>query len=190
MRLKNINFGIRVSTRMILLLAVVAAAIPAMAGGMRSADLKASGAGLAEEVRHQLVMLPYYSVFDNLEYDVQDGGVVVLSGQVTRPTLKSDAANAVRTLGGVNEVVNNIEVLPLSRYDDRIRIALYRALFANTRLDRYAIQAVPPIHIIVKNANITLVGVVASEADKNVAGVVASSVPGTFSVTNKLDVGK
>ncbi|HEY2934120.1 MAG TPA: BON domain-containing protein [Acidobacteriota bacterium] len=146
-------------------------------------------ARLSEEVRHQLVTLPYYDVFDNLEYSVH-GDTVILSGQVTRPTLKSDAENRVKRLEEVSKVINNIEVLPLSPNDDRIRIAAYRAIFSRPGLDRYALRAVPPIHIIVKNGTLTLVGVVSSEADKNQAGIVANSVPGVFKVTNNLRVEK
>jgi hyperosmotically inducible protein len=139
------------------------------------------------EVRHELVMLPYYGVFDNLEYRV-DGNTVTLMGQVTRPTLKSDAANVVKNIEGVEKVNNQIEVLPLSSMDDRIRMAEYRAIFSQPGLDRYALQAVPPIHIIVNNGKVTLVGVVANESDKNLAGVKANGVSGVFSVTNNLRV--
>ncbi len=148
-----------------------------------------SGRGLRREVRHQLVMLPYYSVFDNLEYKVE-GYTVELSGQVARPTLKSDAENVVKRVEGVEKVVNRIEVLPLSFYDDRIRRAEYRAIYRNPQLDRYALQPVPPIHIIVKNGNVTLVGVVANEMDKNIAFLKANGVPGVFSVINDLRVEK
>ncbi len=148
-----------------------------------------SGRGLRREVRHQLVMLPYYSVFDNLEYKVE-GYTVELSGQVAWPTLKSDAENVVKRIEGVEKVVNRIEVLPLSFYDNRIRRAEYRAIYRNAQLDRYALQAVPPIHIIVKNGNVTLVGVVVSEMDKNIAFLKANGVSGVFSVTNDLRVEK
>jgi hyperosmotically inducible protein len=143
---------------------------------------------LSQEVRHQLVMLPYYSVFDNLEYEVQGDGTVVLSGEVVRPTLKSDAAAVVRNLPGVEKVENKIQVLPLSPSDDRIRVAVYRAIFSNDQLYRYELRAVPPIHIIVKNGNVTLVGTVATQADKDVANVIANTVPGVFSVKNDLTV--
>jgi hyperosmotically inducible protein len=142
---------------------------------------------LQQEVRHQLVMLPYYSVFDNLEYKVE-GYSVELSGQVAWPTLKSDAENVVKRIEGVEKVVNHIEVLPLSPNDDRIRRAEYRAIYGNPQLDRYALQVVPPIHIIVKNGHVTLVGVVASEMDKNIAGLKANGVSGVFSVSNALRV--
>lgn len=144
---------------------------------------------LAKEVRHVLVMLPYYSVFDNLEYKV-DGDHVTLSGQVVRPTLKSDAEAVVKQIEGVAGVTNQIEVLPLSPNDDRLRRAEYRAIYGSSQLFRYSLQAVPPIHIIVKNGNVTLVGVVDSDTDRNVASIRANSVPGVFSVTNHLVVSK
>ena len=144
---------------------------------------------LAREVRHELVMLPYYSVFDNLAYRVK-GSTVELFGQVTRPTLKSDAEGVVKRIEGVEKVVNNIEVLPLSPMDDEIRLAVYRAIYGNPALSRYGRQAVPSIHIIVKNGNVTLEGVVDNEADKNIANLQANSVPNVFSVTNNLRVAR
>lgn len=140
---------------------------------------------VTREVRHELVMLPYYGVFDNLAYSVS-GGVVTLYGQVTKPTLKSDAGNAVKGIEGVTRVDNKIEVLPLSPMDEQIRRAEYRAIYSEPSLNRYAIQAVPPIHIIVNNGKVTLVGVVASDADKNLAGLRANGVSGVFSVDNEL----
>jgi len=142
-----------------------------------------------KEVRHELVMLPYYNVFDNLAFKV-DGSTVTLLGQVTRPTMKSDAERVVKNIEGVEKVVNNIQVLPLSPNDDRIRMAVYRAIYSQPALQRYGMQAVPPIHIIVNNGNVTLEGVVASEADKNIANVQANGVPGVFSVKNNLRVEK
>ncbi len=147
-------------------------------------------ARLAEEVRHQLLLLPYYGVFDDLSFEIRDVDTVVLHGEVTRPTLKSDAEHAVGRIEGAGKVINQIEVLPLSPSDDRIRLAAYRAIFGKPGLDRYALRAVPPIHIIVKNGKITLVGVVATEADKNQAGIYANGVPGVFSVKNDLRVEK
>jgi hyperosmotically inducible periplasmic protein len=144
---------------------------------------------IVKEVRHELVMLPYYNVFDNLAYKV-DGDTVTLMGQVTRPTLKSDAENVVKRIEGVEHVKNEIEVLPTSPNDDGIRRAVFRAVYGNPTLERYALQAVPPVHIIVKNGNVTLVGVVASEGDKNMAGLKANGVPGVFAVTNNLQVEK
>lgn len=142
---------------------------------------------LVREVRHELAMLPFLSLFDDLSFRV-DGGTVTLMGYVTRPTLKSDAENVVKRIEGVDRVVNEIEVLPLSPMDDRIRIAAARLLFSNPALTRYAFQAIPPIHIIVKNGNLILEGVVANQMDKNIAGIEASSVPGVLSVTNNLRV--
>lgn len=143
---------------------------------------------LAREVRHQLVLLPYYSVFDNLAFQV-NGNEVTLEGQVTRPTLKSDAENVVKRIEGTASVKNNIEVLPPSPMDDQLRRALYRAIYGEPALSRYAWSAVPSIHIIVKNGNVTLEGVVDSENDKNLAALRANSVPNIFSVKNDLRVG-
>ena len=142
---------------------------------------------LAQEVRHQLVLLPFYSVFDNLEFSVKDD-TVTLTGQVVLPTLKSDAEAAVKRVEGVAQVINNIEVLPVSPNDERLRRMLYRRIYGDNVLQRYALQAVPPIHIIVKNGHVTLVGVVATEMEKNIAGIRASGVSGVFSVENQLQV--
>ena len=144
---------------------------------------------LVKEVRHELVMLPYLGVFDNLEYKV-DGSTVTLVGQVTRPTLKSDAENVVKNVEGVEKVDNQIEVLPLSPNDDRIRRATYMALMRNQQLDRYFMQAVAPIRIIVKNGNVTLEGVVDRKGDSDMANITAKGVSGAFSVTNHLRVEK
>jgi hyperosmotically inducible protein len=144
---------------------------------------------ITKEVRHELVMLPYYGVFDNLAYRV-DGAKVTLFGQVTRPTLKDDAARVVKKIEGVETVDNEIEVLPLSPNDDRIRRAVYGAIFSKAPLQRYQMGAVPPIHIIVKNGNVTLIGVVSNEGDKNIAGITANGVSGVFGVTNNLAVEK
>ena len=160
--------------------------------GAISADQRTSSrstARIIREVRHELVMLPYYGVFDNLAYKVE-GYTVTLMGQVTRPTLKSDAENVVKKIEGVEKVKNEIEVLPLSPNDDGMRRAEYRAIYGDTVLNRYALQAVPPIHVIVKNGNVMLEGVVATEADKNVAGIRANGVSGVFSMTNNLHVEK
>jgi hyperosmotically inducible periplasmic protein len=143
---------------------------------------------IIKEVRHELVMLPFYGVFDNLAYKVDPDGTVTLLGQVARPVLKSDAENAVKHIEGVEKVVNNIEVLPTSIEDDRIRRAAYRAIYGNEVLSQYQLRAVPPIHIIVKNGHITLEGVVSRQMDKTIAGIQANSVPGAFSVTNNLVV--
>jgi len=144
---------------------------------------------LEREVRHELVTLPYYDVFDNLEFRV-DGGHVTLSGQVVRPTLKSGAKNVVKNIEGVEKVTNSIEVWPLSPNDDRLRIAVYRAIYGHPALQRYSIRSAPPIHIILKNGNVTLEGVVANQGDKNIANIQANGVSGVFSVKNNLKVEK
>ena len=143
---------------------------------------------LTREVRHNLLLLPYYSVFDSLMYKV-DGDKVTLLGQVVRPTLKSDAETAVKDIEGVSSIDNQIEVLPVSPMDDQLRRAVYRAIYGDTSLSRYGMSALPSIHIIVKNGHLTLEGVVDSEGDKNLANIRAQSVPNVFSVTNNLTVG-
>ena len=144
---------------------------------------------IQKEVRHELLMLPYFGVFDNLAYEV-NGYNVRLTGQVTRPTLKSDAENAVKRIEGVERVDNQIEVLPTSPMDDQLRIRLYRAIYGDTVLEKYAMPVNKPIRIIVRNGNVTLEGVVDSENDKNVAGLRANGVSGVFSVKNNLAVSK
>jgi len=146
---------------------------------------------LIRQVRHELIMLPYYSVFDWLEFEVRGDGDVILQGQVTRPTLKSDAEHVVKRIEGVENVTNRIEVLPLSPNDDRIRRAVYRTLFSiDSPLHRYGLGAVPSIHIIVKNGHVTLKGVVSSQADSNLANIRVNGVPDVFSVTNKLTINR
>ena len=163
----------------------------AVASGLLAQDQRAPSPKaeehLQKEVRHELVMLPFYGVFDNFAYKV-DGGTVTLMGQVTRPTLKSEAEKAVSHIEGVEHVDNRIEVLPVSPNDDRIRRAVYRAIYGTPGLDRYAIQAVPSIHIVVRNGHVFLEGAAATEADKNLAYLRANGVPGVFSVTNNLHV--
>jgi hyperosmotically inducible protein len=142
---------------------------------------------ITREVRHELLMLPYFGVFDNIAYKV-DGYNVTLLGQVVRPTLKSDAENAVKHIEGVEKVDNQIEVLPPSPMDDRIRLALYHAIYGDAALEKYALGVQKPIRIIVNNGHVTLEGVVDNETDKNIAGLRAKGVGGTFSVTNNLQV--
>jgi hyperosmotically inducible protein len=132
-------------------------------------------------------MLPYFGVFDNIAYKV-DGYNVTLLGQVVRPSLKSDAENAVKHIEGVEKVDNQIEVLPPSPMDDRLRLELYRAIYGYPALEKYALGVQKPIRIIVNNGHVTLEGVVDNETDKNIAGLRAKGVPGTFSVTNNLQV--
>jgi hyperosmotically inducible periplasmic protein len=143
---------------------------------------------IAKEVRHQLVMLPYYGVFDDIAFRVE-GSKVTLLGAVTRPTLKSDAENVTKRVEGVTQVDNRIEVLPLSSMDDQIRMAEYRAIFGDPVLStRYGFRAVPSIHIIVKNGNVNLEGVVANQGDKDMVNIRANGVPNVFKVTNDLQV--
>jgi osmotically-inducible protein OsmY len=141
------------------------------------------------EVRKALVMLPFLSVFDNLNYTVA-GDTVVLEGQVTRPSLKSDAANSVKHLKGVKTVVNNIEVLPLSNFDDQIRREAYRRIYGAGPLNRYALNPVAPIRIIVNRGHLTLEGVVANRFDYNLANAQARQVSNAFTVTNNLVIEK
>jgi hyperosmotically inducible protein len=144
---------------------------------------------LVREVRHELVTLPYYGVFDWLEYEVQNDGTVILRGQVVRPSTKSDAEGRVKDVDGVRRVVNEIEVLPLSSSDDRSRRALYVAIYnSNSPLFRYATQSVPSIHLIVKRGHAILKGVVANRGDAQLAYIRARGVPGLFSVKCELIV--
>lgn len=163
----------------------------APAASVNTAEGKKGLTKLENEVRHELVMLPWFGVFDNFEFQVsEDGKHVTLLGQVTRPTLKSSAENVVKRIEGVEKVTNNIEVLPLSSFDDRTRLAVYRSIFGFSNLGRYAWGPNPDIHIIVKNGHVTLEGVVANETDKNLVTIRANQVPGVFSVTNDLRVVK
>jgi hyperosmotically inducible periplasmic protein len=139
------------------------------------------------KIRKELVTLPFYGVFDNLAFKVEDG-VVTLYGQVSRPTLKKDAARVVERVAGVDQVINNIEVLPLSNFDDRIRLAVFRAIYRQPGLDRLGFQANPAIHIIVKNGNVTLEGVVPNKGDSTRAFIAANGVPNVFSVKNNLRI--
>ena len=142
---------------------------------------------ITKEVRHELLMLPYFGVFDNIAFKV-DGYTVTLLGQVARPSLKSDAENVVKHIEGVEKVDNQIEVLPTSPMDDRLRRQLYRAIYGYPALEKYALGVQKPIRIIVKNGHVALEGVVDNEGDKNFAGMRANGVSGIFSVTNNLRV--
>ena len=144
---------------------------------------------IARQVRHELLMLPYYGVFDDLAFNVQ-GDTVTLEGAVVQPVLKTDAEAAVKHVEGVEQVVNNIKVLPPSPMDDQIRMAEFRAIYGDPELStRYGYRSVMPIHILVNGGRVTLEGVVASQADKNIVNVRANGVPNVFSVTNDLQVG-
>ncbi|MBZ5671459.1 MAG: BON domain-containing protein [Acidobacteriia bacterium] len=144
---------------------------------------------IQKEVRHEILMLPYFDVFDNITYTVS-GYEVTLMGQVTRPTLKRDAESVVKQIEGVEKVVNQIEVLPASPMDDGLRLRLYRAIYGSPGLEKYGMPVIKPIRIIVKNGHVTLEGVVDSESDKNLANLRANGVSGIFSVTNNLVVAK
>jgi hyperosmotically inducible protein len=165
----------------LVLAASVAAAVPADRMGERAAFEQ-----LAKKVRKELVTLPWYGVFDNLEYAI-DGSTVTLSGQVVQPSTRKDAERRVRKLKGVEQVVNNIEVLPLSRFDDSIRAETYRALFGwSSPLFRYGRGVNPSIHIVVNGGHVALEGVVSNEGDRRLAYLLVNSVSGVFSVTNNL----
>lgn len=145
---------------------------------------------IAHEVRHELVMLPYYSIFDDLAFQV-DGSTVTLLGDVVRPTLKSDAENVTKRVEGVTNVVNKINVLPLSPMDNQIRLAMARTIYGDPTIGvRYSNRALPSIHIIVNNGHVTLEGVVANQGDKNIINIRANTVPNVFSVDNRLQVEK
>ena len=172
--------------RNVILAAILAATI---ANSETAPVSERAQARIAKEARHEILSLPYFDVFDNIEFRV-DGYNVTLMGQVTRPTLKTDAEKVVKEIEGVENVTNQIEVLPLSPNDDRLRVALYRSIYGFTSLQRYALPVIKPIRIIVKNGNVTLEGVVDSEPDKNVVNIRANGVHGVFSVTNNLRVEK
>ena len=144
---------------------------------------------IVKQTRHEILTLPFFDVFDNIEFRV-DGSKVTLMGQVTRPILKSSAEAVVKDIEGVQNVNNQIEVLPLSRNDDRLRLAAYRAIYGFNALRRYALPVIKPIRIIVKNGNLTLEGIVDTETDKNLVYIRANGVHGVFSVTNNLRVEK
>jgi hyperosmotically inducible protein len=171
------------------LLAGLLIALPAVSSAaVADAELRTQ-AELIKKVRKELVMLPYYGVFDNFAFRVDDS-IVTLMGSVTRPTLKSSAENVVKRIEGVTAVVNQIEVLPLSSFDDRIRIAVLRSIYGSSNLSRYGLGAQPSIRIIVKRGEVTLEGVVNNEADRNIAFIRANGVAGVFKVTNNLRLDK
>jgi hyperosmotically inducible periplasmic protein len=170
-----------------LVLAGVVLGVPAANAGTATTP---DSATIGNQVHHNLVSLHWYNLFDNLVYQV-NGGEVILSGQVIadHAQTKYDAENAVRRIPGLTRVVNNIEILPTSPFDDQIRRAEYRAIFSKSDLGRYTLGAVPQFHIIVKNGHVTLDGVVMNQMDKTMAGIAANTVPNVFSVTNNLQIG-
>ena len=181
MKRKNLISQFAVGIVAMLLLTVAPAVVRAQ--GSRGA----SNPLLERRVRHELVTLPYYGVFDNLAYSV-DGGTVTLYGEVVRSSTRSDAAGRVKRLAGVTRVVNNIKVLPLSSFDDRIRRATYRSIAQMGGLYRYLQGTNPSLHIVVNNGHVSLEGVVSGSGDKNLAYLAANRVPGVFSVKNNLRV--
>ena len=183
--MKKTNFVALVAALIIGLGSLVMGATSASAAPVP--DNPQSKARLAKEVRKKLVMLPYYGVFDNLAYSI-DGGTVTLLGQVVRPSTRSDAARSVARIQGVTRVVNDIEVLPLSSFDDSIRVRTLRALQRSGGLYRYFLGANPSLHIVVNRGHVTLTGVVDSNLDRQLAYMTARQVPGTFSVTNQLQL--
>lgn len=170
-----------------LLSLLVCGAVLTAANGSPAGQETKANQNLIREVRHQLLLLPYYTVFDNLAFKV-DGDRVTLEGQVTNPTLKHDAEAAVKSIEGISGVTNNIEVLPPSPMDDQLRRALYHAIYGDPVISKYGWSALPSIHIIVKSGHVALEGVVDSETDKNLAGMRANGVPNVFDVKNNLVV--
>ncbi len=139
------------------------------------------------EVRHRILMLPYYDVFDAIGFKVE-GYNVTLFGKVTRPSLKDDAARALKGIEGLERIDNRIEVLPASFFDDDIRRRTFRAIYGYAPLQRYALPPIKPIRIIVERGHVTLEGVVDTNGDRNLVYMRANGVPGVFSVTNHLAV--
>jgi hyperosmotically inducible protein len=173
----------------VLLVLVACLMAPAVASAGASGQAAVSLTALEKSVLNVLWKLPHYGVFDNITFKV-DGSTVTLAGQVMIPITKDDATRRVKQLPGVTQVVNNLEVLPLSDNDDTIRIRTYRAVFGTADLYRYALGADPTIHIIVKNGHITLEGVVSNKVDADLALLAARGVPGTFGVASNLKIQK
>lgn len=175
------------SAIMVLAILVATAASVALAAPKSSSPQITGDAQTMNKIRKELVKLPYYGVFDNLAYKLE-GNTVTLYGQVVRPTTRKDAERRIARIEGVDRVINNIEVLPVSGFDDTIRARAYRAVFRSGSLYRYAMGANPSIHIIVNRGHITLEGVVSNRMDSQLAYMAANQVPGVFSVTNNLQV--
>jgi hyperosmotically inducible protein len=165
----------------IAVIAVLSVLTPAQRKDSRTLRMEA-------DIERELFMLPNYSVFDFLAFRIEPGGTVRLLGQVIRPTLKADAERRLKRVEGIEQVINDIEVLPASPGDDAIRLAVARNIYNSTALDRYGFQSQPPIHIIVKQGRVTLEGVVDSESDKTVAGLKAREITGVFEVKNNLSI--
>jgi len=176
-----------VATVLALVIATTMFASPLKQG--ENAPASSNEAHISKEARHQLLLLPWYTVFDILQYSV-NGDTVTLRGYVTRPTLKRDAEGAVKGISGVKKVINQIQVLPPSSMDDQIRRAEYRSIYGFDPLSKYAWGAVPQIHIIVNGGHVSLYGKVDNESDKQMIVMRAKLVPGTFSVEDHLEVAK
>ena len=173
-----------IKNKLVALAAMLAIATSAAVAAPKATD-QTGEQPVVEQVRHQLLKLPYYGIFDNLAYKVE-GGTVTLYGQVVRPVTRNDAATVVKRIKGVEQVVNNIDVLPASSFDDAIRARTVRELYRTGSLYRYTRGVHPSLHIIVRGGHVTLEGVVATKTDKQLAYLAASRVPGVFSVTNNL----
>jgi hyperosmotically inducible protein len=181
----NLRGGVIMRSKLLLILVL---GLPTLLHGQTQREAPPQGVErIAREVRHQLIMLPFLNVFDNLAFSVT-GYNVTLKGQVTDPALKKSAERVVKQIEGVEQVDNQIEVLPTSSMDDELRLRLYRSIYGFGPLEKYAMPVVKPIRIIVKSGNVTLEGVVDSKADKDMAGIRANTVSGIFSVTNNLVV--
>jgi hyperosmotically inducible periplasmic protein len=181
--------GIWGTVAMVVLIAFAGVTTASTKGGMDPMGDKASSLTLEDRVQHELVMLPYLGVFDNVSFTIKDSNTVELTGYVVRAMLKVEVESAVRQVQGVAKVVDNVEVLPLSTFDAALRERAYRAIFSRSGFEKYAIQVNPPIRIIVKNGAITLEGMVGNQLDKKLADQAARSVSGAFSVTDNLVIG-
>ena len=180
--MRKTNFVVRV----VILMALMFLLVPVLSAFANTPQVNPH---LVKQIRHELATLPYYGVFDWLEFELKPDNTVVLRGYVTRPTTKSDAEARVKDIEGVKDVINEIQVLPVSPNDDRLRIALYRQLYNwDSPLFRYATQAIPSIHIIVDRGRATLKGIVANSSDAQIAYMRARSVPGLFEVKNELTI--
>jgi hyperosmotically inducible periplasmic protein len=184
MKLRNLVLGLGV--------AVLSLSVGAMASEQpTSAQGIARGQeSVQKQVRHELNMLPYVSAFDYMTFTVDANGSVTLNGEVTNPVVKSEAANVVKKVEGVGQVDNKIRVLPLSIFDNGLRVQLYHTIYGYGPLQRYGTGANKSIRIIVENGHVTLLGIVDNNADKIIAGMRAGEVPGVFSVENQLQVVK
>jgi len=184
-KIQKIVFGMAVP---ILLLTSTQGGLASLPDGTASAYSGQQSTDLQGRVRHSILMLPYYGVFDRLDFSIE-GNTVTLTGDVRRAALKDEAEWVVRKTAGVERVINNIEILPLSLMDDSLRLRAYRAIFSEPGFEKYRIQVAKPIRIIVRNGNITLYGMVATKLDKQVAMLAVRNVPFAFSVTDNLQVG-